>query len=227
MKRSISAADDQESSSSTTTTLPLEKKPRLSLIQTDKVKLLVCGDVNGQFDRLFTKVAQVNEKHGPFTCLLCTGKFYFDHQTSSSSLSSSENNHQQEQEELEYSALGGADSLKSMDYLKGVKSIPIPTYFVDSSRRGVMSGTTCQQLTHNLTFLGGYGVLNDFCGIEGLSIAFLGGSYDRYAYRASVDAHGSNLESNHYTQSIISNLERQILNVRSQSKRSIDILLTC
>ncbi|KAL3179311.1 hypothetical protein MRX96_038204 [Rhipicephalus microplus] len=40
------------------------------------MRLLVCGDVGGQFDKLFDRVSRVNTKHGPFDMLLCVGDFF-------------------------------------------------------------------------------------------------------------------------------------------------------
>ncbi|KAL1422911.1 hypothetical protein MTO96_021632 [Rhipicephalus appendiculatus] len=40
------------------------------------MKLLVCGDVGGQFDKLFDRVSSVNKKNGPFDMLLCVGDFF-------------------------------------------------------------------------------------------------------------------------------------------------------
>lgn len=42
------------------------------------LKILVCGDVNGQFHKLFGRVAAVNKKNGPFDMLLCVGDFFGD-----------------------------------------------------------------------------------------------------------------------------------------------------
>ena len=38
-------------------------------------KILVAGDVTGDLDALFSRVATVNSSHGPFACLLCVGDF--------------------------------------------------------------------------------------------------------------------------------------------------------
>jgi hypothetical protein len=38
-------------------------------------KILVAGDVNGDLDACFARVATVNSAHGPFACLLCVGDF--------------------------------------------------------------------------------------------------------------------------------------------------------
>ena len=39
---------------------------------------LVCGDVSGNFTKIFDRVQKVNSAHGPFTALLCVGKFFGD-----------------------------------------------------------------------------------------------------------------------------------------------------
>jgi hypothetical protein len=39
---------------------------------------LVCGDVEGRFKKLFTRVDTVNKKNGPFDLLLCVGNFFGD-----------------------------------------------------------------------------------------------------------------------------------------------------
>ena len=38
-------------------------------------KILVAGDVTGDLDACFARVATVNSAHGPFACLLCVGDF--------------------------------------------------------------------------------------------------------------------------------------------------------
>ena len=37
----------------------------------DKVKILAFGDVNGNFEKLFTNVERLNERAGPFEACLC------------------------------------------------------------------------------------------------------------------------------------------------------------
>jgi hypothetical protein len=39
---------------------------------------LVCGDVEGKFQTLFSRVENINKGHGPFDLLLCVGKFFGD-----------------------------------------------------------------------------------------------------------------------------------------------------
>ena len=42
----------------------------------DKVKILAFGDVNGNFDKLFNTVERLNERAGPFSACLCSGRFF-------------------------------------------------------------------------------------------------------------------------------------------------------
>lgn len=39
-------------------------------------KVLVSGDVNGNFHALYKRVAAVNKANGPFDILLCVGSFF-------------------------------------------------------------------------------------------------------------------------------------------------------
>ena len=41
------------------------------------VKILICGDVDGNWDAVFSRVAALQKSaHGPFSCLFCTGKVF-------------------------------------------------------------------------------------------------------------------------------------------------------
>ncbi|XP_069681635.1 CWF19-like protein 1 [Periplaneta americana] len=42
----------------------------------NKLKVLVCGDVEGKYKQLFTRVETINQKNGPFEMLLCVGNFF-------------------------------------------------------------------------------------------------------------------------------------------------------
>lgn len=42
----------------------------------DKLKVLVCGDVEGRYKQLFSRVETINKKNGPFDMLLCVGNFF-------------------------------------------------------------------------------------------------------------------------------------------------------
>lgn len=37
---------------------------------------LICGDVEGKFKTLFSRVDNINKGHGPFDLLFCVGKFF-------------------------------------------------------------------------------------------------------------------------------------------------------
>ena len=39
-------------------------------------KILVCGDVKGEYKQLLTRIIQVNRKSGPFEMVLCVGEFF-------------------------------------------------------------------------------------------------------------------------------------------------------
>jgi hypothetical protein len=39
---------------------------------------LVCGDVEGKFQMLFSRVENINKGHGLFDLLLCVGNFFGD-----------------------------------------------------------------------------------------------------------------------------------------------------
>ncbi|GAB1609733.1 CWF19-like protein 1 [Argonauta hians] len=43
---------------------------------TNQLKILVSGDVEGNFKALFSRVANIQKKNGPFDLLLCTGDFF-------------------------------------------------------------------------------------------------------------------------------------------------------
>ncbi|XP_015599550.1 CWF19-like protein 1 [Cephus cinctus] len=112
---------------------------------TEKQKVLICGDVEGHFKFLFSKVEAINKKNGPFDYLLCVGNFF------------GENN-----EELEI-------------YKSKGKNIPIPTYIIGPNKdRDVkhypdMNGC---EICPNLIFLGKRGL---YSSSSGLKIAYLSG----------------------------------------------------
>ena len=37
---------------------------------------IILGDVNGNFDLSFSKIATINKKHGPFSAIFCVGNFF-------------------------------------------------------------------------------------------------------------------------------------------------------
>ncbi|XP_055836731.1 CWF19-like protein 1 homolog [Episyrphus balteatus] len=112
-----------------------------------KIKILVSGDVNGNFKQLFTRVESINKKAGPFDLLLCCGEFF-----------SPTNN----------------DEL--IAYKNGFKNIPVPTYILGPNTEETAkfyedieeNGDICT----NLTFLGKRGLYTLSSGVK---IAYLSG----------------------------------------------------
>ncbi|KAG7301431.1 hypothetical protein JYU34_014378 [Plutella xylostella] len=64
----------------------------------DKQKTLLCGDVNGNFNTLFSRVESIQKKSGAFDVLLCLGNFF------------------------------GDDNSQLDAYKLGSRKVPIPTY---------------------------------------------------------------------------------------------------
>lgn len=118
-------------------------------IMGDKQKVLLCGDVEGNFKFLFNKVDSINKKSGPFDFLLCVGNFF------------------------------GADNIELEPYKNGMKTISIPTYILGPNREedakfyGDMSGC---EICQNLTYLGKRGL---YTSSSGLKIAYLSGNGDQ------------------------------------------------
>ena len=119
-----------------------------------KLKLLIAGDVKGQIDIVYAKVAAFNaSKAGPFDLLFCVGQFF---------------------------ASAGADGATRPDelaaYVEGEKQAPIRTYFVTGSEPVPSYLAGCDdgaELCENVTFLGNAGIRT----IRGLSVAFLSGAF--------------------------------------------------
>ena len=89
------------------------------------VKVLIAGDVEGNFDDLFKRVGAVNDSQaGPFDLCVCVGRFFGGGV-----------------EDDAGSADGGASTAKPNNdelrpYVDGTSAAPMPTYFVDALPRG-------------------------------------------------------------------------------------------
>lgn len=85
------------------------------------LKLLLCGDVNGQFQKLFDRVSTVNKKSGPFEMLVCVGDFF------------------------------GSNSSAWVDYKSGARKVPLQTYVLgpipDDGFAG-SDGNLCENAVH-------------------------------------------------------------------------------
>jgi hypothetical protein len=113
------------------------------------VKVLVCGDTNGNFKSLFLRVEKLQKKHD-FSVLFCVGTFFSDK----------------------------LDCAKQLGpYLCGEEKVPMPTYFImgaDKHTDAVDDKAEGGELCPNLHYLGRAGVKE----VGGLRVAYLSGVYD-------------------------------------------------
>ncbi|KZS05856.1 CWF19 protein 1 [Daphnia magna] len=114
----------------------------------ENLKILVVGDVEGQYDVLFNRVRTINKKSGPFDMLLCVGDFFSSDPAAEAQLES---------------------------YKLAEKQVPIPTLILGPSKqehcRYLQDLKGCEVCT-NLTYLGDYGV---FTGSSGLRMVYVSG----------------------------------------------------
>ncbi|KAG7163471.1 CWF19-like protein 1-like [Homarus americanus] len=112
----------------------------------DKVeKILVSGDVDGNFNQLFKRVSNVIQKSGPFSMLLCVGNFF------------------------------GSDNSQWMQYKNGVVKVPLPTYILGPNHSGVTNNYPDMkgcELCENIIYLGPSGIYP--CS-SGLRVMYLSG----------------------------------------------------
>ncbi|KAG5319992.1 C19L1 protein, partial [Pseudoatta argentina] len=96
----------------------------------DKQKVLICGDVEGHFKFLFSKVNAINKKNGPFDFLLCVGNFF------------------------------GADNFELESYKSCEEIISVPTYIIGPNRESDIKDYTEDgyEICQNLTYLGKRGL---------------------------------------------------------------------
>ncbi|XP_064476195.1 CWF19-like protein 1 [Ornithodoros turicata] len=109
------------------------------------LKILVCGDVNGQFHKLFDRVSNVNKKNGPFDMLLCVGDFF------------------------------GDDLSEWEEYKSEIRKVPVQTYILGPKRESSVAEFETSDgfdLCPNVMYLGKKGVLT---GSSGLKLAYFSG----------------------------------------------------
>ncbi|OUC43221.1 g-patch domain protein [Trichinella nativa] len=130
--------------------LLIEKRLKMSLLQPYQQRILVCGDVDGNFVNLWVRMEQVLRKVGTFEMMLVCGEFF------------------------------GADLQENRRVLNGELRCTIPTYIlgplkVDSVRNYRTEAGA--ELGHNLIYLGKKGI---FTSASGLTIAYLSGTEAEY-----------------------------------------------
>eukprot|EP01102_Stenamoeba_stenopodia_P022230 TRINITY_DN9194_c0_g1_i1.p1 TRINITY_DN9194_c0_g1~~TRINITY_DN9194_c0_g1_i1.p1 ORF type:complete len:508 (+),score=89.16 TRINITY_DN9194_c0_g1_i1:86-1609(+) len=95
-------------------------------------KILVVGEINGNFDEVFDRVATVHQKNGPFHLLLCTGAFFSENQS---------------KEDVDRTFA---------PYRNGEKNIAVKTYFA-CNRESIPQDVDVTSLCPNLDYLGDKG----------------------------------------------------------------------
>lgn len=116
-----------------------------------QLKILVCGDVDGQFDVLLGRLDTSLRKVGPFDMMFVCGEFF------------------------------GPDQLENQRILTGQLIFPLPTYIIGPGKpenARYYSAAAGGELAHNLVFLGRKGY---FQTAHGLTVAFLSGLEGEYA----------------------------------------------
>ncbi|XP_065207734.1 CWF19-like protein 1 [Planococcus citri] len=111
----------------------------------EQLKILVCGDVEGKFKKLFTRVDNITKKSGPFDYLFCVGNFF------------------------------GSSDEEFSPYKSGELKSPISTYVLgpnDATFLKHYPEVNGCELAHNITYLGKRGVFNTN---SGLTIAYVSG----------------------------------------------------
>lgn len=130
------------------------------------VKVLFVGDVNGNFDALFARVAKVHASHGPFDVLFCVGRFFGPSVEGT--------------DDVEY-----AGQLEA--YLEGSKVAPVPTYFVGGFGHGsrYVIEKLSEKTSCGIHYLGRGGLAT----IKSLQVAFLDGLYNAAVFGSDEDSH--------------------------------------
>jgi len=132
----------------------------------DGLKVLVCGDVLGQWGALFDKVSSIIQAKGRFDVLFCLGCFFPRH----------------DDDELEQ---------EMSKFIKGTRKVPLPTFFVAADDIGAKYITRTADeatLATNLTYLGPAGVRTILGGPggAGLSVAYVSGEFDPTAPQSAT-----------------------------------------
>jgi len=147
-------------------------------------RILTCGDIDGDLERVYSDVVKQEAVHGKFDMLFAVGKFLPANQTKGTGLQA---------------------------YVSGEKTAPIKTFFIDSesgifcssAAKGRMLGRT------NIEYLGAYGVRE----IGGLKIGFLSGRQapeDRYDEEHMFDdGLPKHTPEGYYTKAIVEYMKSQ------------------
>ncbi|XP_078000079.1 CWF19-like protein 1 [Glandiceps talaboti] len=114
----------------------------------NNLKILICGDVEGKLDQLYTRVKNVQKKAGTFEMLFCVGNFF---------------GHGPKAEE------------EWKKYQSGDEQVPIATYILGanlSEHEDSFKDNNGGELAENITYLGRKGI---FTSTSGLQVAYISG----------------------------------------------------
>ncbi|KAJ3151650.1 hypothetical protein HDU86_006069 [Geranomyces michiganensis] len=118
-----------------------------------ETKALVVGSLNGNFKQAFAKIAGINAKHGPFALLLCVGDFFGPPGYL--------------EDDVDLLVSGGIQVPLPTNIIAGSNPLPKSAHMAVERNHGEI----CEQLM----FLGESGTMST---IEGLKIAYLGGTHE-------------------------------------------------
>ncbi|XP_067634021.1 CWF19-like protein 1 homolog [Eurosta solidaginis] len=125
-----------------------------------KIKILVAGDVRGNFRQLFQRVENINKKAGPFEILLCVGEFF-----------------------------GTVEQNEALSaYKNGNKHVPVPTYILGPCSKETQTFYTeleDGEICSNLTYLGKRGLYTLSSGVK---IVYLSGIEKPDSIKANDDS---------------------------------------
>ncbi|XP_071054059.1 CWF19-like protein 1 [Onthophagus taurus] len=94
-----------------------------------KIKIILCGDVEGKFNTFFNKIENINKKSGPFDLVLCVGNFF------------------------------GINNKEFDDYKKGIKKVSVPTYVLGPNKEEALDLFNEEtELCQNVSYLGKRGL---------------------------------------------------------------------
>ncbi|XP_055388825.1 uncharacterized protein LOC129617792 [Condylostylus longicornis] len=153
----------------------------------DSTRFLICGDTDGEFATLAFHLRAVEQRQGPFSFVLCCGKFFGDNNPLEiSTVSSSAQENVKGSEEKNGDSQDPSSSNAS--YINGEVQFPVPVYFIDSSACPISEYLRVEHpdglaITSTLRFLGAFGFYN----ISGFTIGYLCGKYDSSVFFEEMD----------------------------------------
>lgn len=124
------------------------------------LKILACGDVNGNFTTFFKRINSVNAKNGPFEMVVCVGDFFGS-------------------QELSEENAGLWNEIK-----KGQSKVPCPIYLLgpkDESQKSHFPDIEGCELAPDVIYLGRIGLLTTS---QGLKLAYASPNVDFQAVKA-------------------------------------------